>query len=232
MSTGLLHLYEPPLAVRWRRSAAANRATLSVSRLDGGVVLTTPPRVSERAARQFLNQHQGWLTQTLARLPSAIAVLPGIELPFQGQACLVAHDPTQRGVTYQPGHIIVGGPAGAAGARLAVWLREQARAQLLRRAWHHATTLGRPVSGITIRDTRSRWGSCASTGKLSFSWRLILAPPAVLDYVAAHEVAHLVEMNHGPRFWAVVERLCPGWQTQREWLKHKGASLHRYRLMC
>jgi predicted metal-dependent hydrolase len=89
--------------------------------------------------------------------------------------------------------------------------------------------LGRRFSRLSLRDTRSRWGSCSSRGGLSYSWRLILAPPDVLDYVAAHEVAHLAEMNHSPAFWALVARLCPGYQAPRGWLRREGAGLHRYR---
>ncbi|MBE0554766.1 MAG: M48 family metallopeptidase, partial [Rhodobacteraceae bacterium] len=94
---------------------------------------------------------------------------------------------------------------------------------------HYAGLLGRRVTGITLRDTRSRWGSCTAAGRLMFSWRLIMAPPAVLDYVAAHEAAHLVEMNHSPAYWAVVGRIFPGWQAQRGWLRRHGPGLHALR---
>jgi predicted metal-dependent hydrolase len=94
---------------------------------------------------------------------------------------------------------------------------------------HYAAKIGRRVTRVTLRDTRSRWGSCTAEGALMYSWRLIMAPPEVLRYVAAHEVAHLVEMNHSNRFWAVVEGLYPGWQTQRAWLRSHGGALHGLR---
>ncbi|MEM9723898.1 MAG: M48 family metallopeptidase, partial [Pseudomonadota bacterium] len=124
----------------------------------------------------------------------------------------------------------VGGPVADAGRRALLWLKEQARATLTDRAAWYADQLGAPFSKVSIRDTRSRWGSCSSAGALSFSWRLVMAPPRVLDYVAAHEVAHLREMNHSARFWAVVDGLKPDWRKDRAWLRAHGAGLHCYRL--
>ncbi|GFE63244.1 hypothetical protein KIN_03180 [Litoreibacter roseus] len=107
-------------------------------------------------------------------------------------------------------------------------LKVTARDRLASASQKHAETLGRPFHKITLRDTRSRWGSCTSQGNLMYSWRLILAPPEVLDYVAAHEVAHLAHMDHSQRFWTAVGGLCPGYQTPRAWLRRNGATLHRY----
>ncbi len=122
----------------------------------------------------------------------------------------------------------VGGGPEAVGAKVSVWLRERARERLSERTQVHCQSLGVRFTSITIRDTKSRWGSCSSTGALSYSWRLILAPDDVLDYVAAHEVAHLREMNHSSRFWALVEALKPDWRNHRRWLRDHGAELHRY----
>jgi predicted metal-dependent hydrolase len=115
------------------------------------------------------------------------------------------------------------------GPRVQAYLRAQARDRLAQACNHYATLLGRPYRRLTLRDTRSRWGSCSTQGDLMFSWRLIMAPPAVLDYVAAHEVAHLAEMNHSPAFWAVVARLCPDYAAHRHWLRDHGDTLHRVR---
>src|SRR5690606_32603283 len=108
------------------------------------------------------------------------------------------------------------------------WLKALARDRLAAAADRHAATLGRGYRSLVLRDTRSRWGSCAADGRLMFSWRLAMAPPEVLDYVAAHEVAHLAEMNHSPAFWAVVERLMPDHRAPRAWLRAEGAALHRW----
>ena len=104
-----------------------------------------------------------------------------------------------------------------------------ARERLTSAVAAYAETLGRPFGRITLRDPRSRWGSCSSKGDLMFSWRLIMAPPEVLDYVAAHEVAHLAEMNHSDRFWAVCRRLCPETDKHRRWSKQNGAELLAWR---
>ena len=121
------------------------------------------------------------------------------------------------------------GPPAQVPARLKGFLRAQARADITAAVRAHSARLGRPFARLSLRDTRSRWGSCSAEGNLMLSWRLVMAPPAVLDYVAAHEVAHLVELNHSPRFWALVERLCPDHATQRRWLAENGTALHRYR---
>jgi len=126
------------------------------------------------------------------------------------------------------GVLVIGGPGHQLDARVRAWLRETARMALYQRAHDHAAEVGRRVSGVRIGDPRSRWGSCSPGGVLSFSWRLVLAPPHVLDYVVAHEAAHLRYMSHGPRFWALVRRLDPDFESAREWLARDGAQLHRY----
>ncbi|MEL7205889.1 MAG: SprT family zinc-dependent metalloprotease, partial [Pseudomonadota bacterium] len=125
--------------------------------------------------------------------------------------------------------IEVPGSADRVGTRVATWLKLLARDRLIEASDRYAAELGRPYTRLSLRDTRSRWGSCSAQGRLMYSWRLILAPPEALDYVAAHEVAHLQEMNHSPAFWSIVADLCPDYETQRLWLRHEGTSLHRYR---
>ncbi len=116
--------------------------------------------------------------------------------------------------------------------RLRDWLVKQAHEELSKRVAVHTGNLGLQARRVTVRDQTSRWGSCSSGRVLSFSWRLILAPSFVLDYVAAHEVAHLKEMNHGPRFWSLVRKTMPRMEEARRWLKKHGAELHRYALPC
>jgi predicted metal-dependent hydrolase len=119
--------------------------------------------------------------------------------------------------------------AAAPGPRIEAFVKLLARHRLSDACDRYAAQVGRKHAGLTLRDTRSRWGSCSAAGKLMFSWRLAMAPPEVLDYVAAHEVAHLVEMNHAPAFWAVVARLMPDYQRHRNWLKQNGATLQAIR---
>ncbi|MEZ5854945.1 MAG: SprT family zinc-dependent metalloprotease [Hyphomicrobiaceae bacterium] len=124
--------------------------------------------------------------------------------------------------------LLVSGDLEHAPRRLRDWLQSEARKDLGERCDHHAEQLGLKIRRITVRDQKSRWGSCSSDGQLSFSWRLILAPPLVLDYVAAHEVAHLAEMNHGPRFWKLVKKTMPRLEEAKLWLRTKGMNLYRY----
>jgi predicted metal-dependent hydrolase len=203
--------------------------SLRVSRQDGQVVLTFPARAREREALAFLAQQTDWLRRTLARLPPPPPpVAAGSVIPVEGRPLRIVPG-TGRGVRIDGDTLAVPGDAAQVPARLAAFLRTLARQRLQAACAAHAARLGRPFRKITLRDPRSRWGSCTTAGDLMFAWRLILAPPAVLDYVAAHEVAHLAEMNHSPAFWAVVDRLCPGWQAQRAWLKAQGAALQALR---
>lgn len=221
-----LRLGNPPIEITLRRSARARRLSLRVSRLDGRVTLSLPAHLPERAAVDFLREREGWLRGALADVPSEIAVAPGIALPIEGRE--VAVSPGKgRAARLTNGTLHV--PEGRPGPAAAAFLKHLARDRLSAASDRYAGLLGREVTRLTLRDTRSRWGSCTSAGALMYSWRLAMAPPEVLDYVAAHEVAHLVHMDHSPAFWAVVDNLCPAFRTHRAWLRREGTALHRYR---
>lgn len=224
-----IHLDDPPCRVRLVHSGRARRFTLRLESCGAGAVLTMPPDVPAAESERFLVRHAGWLRAALARQPKATTVAPGIEIPIAGvPARIVSRPGMRRPPLLENGTLILQG-AGAEGPRIAAWLRMRAREALLPAARGYARRLGREVTAIAVRDTRSRWGSCSSRGTLSFSWRLAMAPPAVLDYVAAHEAAHLVEMNHSPRFWSVVESLLPDHARHRSWLRRDGRRLHAFR---
>ncbi|MFM7334675.1 MAG: M48 family metallopeptidase [Tabrizicola sp.] len=220
----------PPVEVHLRRSARARRFSLRVSRLDGKVTLSMPLRAREGEALAFLKGHEGWLRETLQAMPDAARqpVGLGAAIPVEGRDLLLAPG-TGRRIKVEDDRLLVPGDPATAGARVAAWLKVLARDRLARASTHYAGLVGRPYSSLALRDTRSRWGSCSPDGRLMYSWRLIMAPPAVLDYVAAHEVAHLVELNHSPAYWAVVGRIYPGWKAQRAWLHDHGQTLHRLR---
>lgn len=228
-----IELDDPRLTVAVRRTRAAVRLSLSVSRLDGAVRLTAPPHCTDKAARAFLDRHRDWLRDTAGSALGPIVLGPGVVAPVLGVERRIALEPSRRGARLDDvggeKRLVVGGRAGAVGARAMAFVKELARAELAERSRGYAERLGVRFSKISLRDTRSRWGSCSSTGALSYSWRLGFAPIDVLDYVAAHEVAHLLELNHSARFWAHVERLRPDWRAHRAWLREHGASLHRYR---
>ncbi|MEI4234621.1 M48 family metallopeptidase [Roseovarius sp. D22-M7] len=218
---------DPPVALTLRHSPRARRVSLRVSGLDGRVTLSVPRGMSEAEALEFARSKAGWLRAQLARQPGCEPVRPGLELPFEGRMLRIAPG-AGRAVRLGEGALHVPGPEARVAARLEGWLKARARDRLAQASDHYAARLGRRYSRITLRDTRSRWGSCSSKAALSYSWRLIMAPPEVLDYVAAHEVAHLVEMNHSPAFWAVVAQLFPAHDGPRQWLRQEGAGLHRY----
>lgn len=218
----------PPIDIALRRSARARRFSLRVSRLDGRVTLSMPLRAREADALRFAREQADWIRSALADMPSFRTIAPGDLLPVEGRN-LVLTLGTGRSVRVEGESLVVPGEATMAGARVAAFLKVLARDRLAQACDHHAARLGRPYSRLTLRDTRSRWGSCAHNGALMFSWRLVMAPPVVLDYVAAHEVAHLAEMNHSPDFWAIVEQLCPDWKRHRAWLHRNGQALHALR---
>ena len=219
----------PPLSVILRRSGRARRLSLRVSGLDGRATLTLPQRVPADEAIAFLREKESWLRGAMARAPRRQAVGPGSEIPFHGQIMRVTPGPVRR-ICADAGVLLVpSDPDGTrTGPRLEAFLKASARAALQPAVARHAGQLDRPVQAMTLRDTRSRWGSCTHDGRLMFSWRLILAPPAVLDYVAAHEVAHLVHMDHSRAFWDCVARLMPDYAMHRHWLRANGAGLHGY----
>ena len=213
----------PPIEIRLRRNARARRMTLRVSQA-AETVLTLPPSVSLGRARAFALDQEGWLRRHLAAAPGRVPVRAGLALPFRGGLLPIVAAPSGR-TAIRGGVLHVPGPEAALPRRVEAFLREAARQRCLAAAEGHAARLGRRFGRLTLRDTRGRWGSCTAAGDLMFSWRLILAPDEVLDYVAAHEVAHLAEMNHGPRFWAAVARLHPGYALPRDWLRRHGAGL-------
>jgi predicted metal-dependent hydrolase len=218
---------DPPLAIELRRSARARRLSLRVSPLDGRITLTVPPGASRAAAEGFARARAGWLRATLAGIDPPRDVVDGIALPVEGRVLTLVRAPVAR-VTAAGDSLLL--PArGRAGALAAAWLRLLARERSVAAVARHAAALGRAPGRLRLADPRGRWGSCSAQGDLMLSWRLILAPPEVLDYVAAHEVAHLAEMNHSPRFWAVVARLVPDYPARRAWLRRHGPSLHRWR---
>lgn len=220
------------VSVTVRRHARAKSYRLSIPH-SGGPVLTLPPQGRWPEAQDFLRRHVHWLAARLPRAAQPIAFAAGSVIPLRGVEHLIAASGKVRGqietVMDATGLIlVVPGDPQHQQRRLTDWLKHQANADLAARCAIHARTLGVTVKAIKLRDQASRWGSCSSTGNLNFNWRLVLAPAFVLDYVAAHEVAHLVQMNHSPAFWATVEQALPDMAQGRAWLKAHGRALMAY----
>lgn len=227
MSDHILH-GNPPIPLTLRRNARARRITLRVSGVDGKVTLTLPTRVKTAEALAFAEEKADWLRSHLENKADIIRIEHGSELPIRGVQHIVAQG-AGRKIAIENGQILVPGPADRVGTRLGASLKAMARDTLAAASDRFAQDLGRTYSRLTLRDTTSRWGSCTAQGGLMYSWRLILAPPTVLDYVAAHEVAHLAEMNHSQAFWTLVKDLYPEYEAPRQWLRTHGSGLHRYR---
>ncbi len=214
-----------PLKIR--RNKQAKRILLRFDALAGEIRLTLPLRARLQEGLAFIHQSRGWLHQQLNKIETRRPSLFDGPLTVLGKTLAVKCDEGRPRRIFEEGNcLIVGGPAEHAEARLKRWLKKAARSFMEERCIFYSDKLGVEHRKITLRDTRSRWGSCSASGNLSFSWRLVFAPEAVADYVAAHEVCHLREMNHSPAFWQLVAGLCPDHKTAKAWLRKNGSQLH------
>ena len=219
------------LPLRWESGAArrARRILLRIDRNARRAELVLPLGVSVADGRRFAETKALWLRNRLALLPESLPFAPGATVPILGRDCLLVHAPGGRaGVVRDGDRLIVSGHSDFFARRVRDWLKREARRRIAGLAHAKAGRIGCKVARVSVRDQQSRWGSCSSNGNLSFSWRLILAPEEVLDYVVAHEVAHLAEPNHSPRFWELVDRLSDHAEFSRKWLRAHGPGLHAY----
>ncbi|MCC2112386.1 MAG: M48 family metallopeptidase [Hyphomicrobiales bacterium] len=221
------------ITVALRRHHQARRLKLSHDPAQRRFVLTLPARGRLDTALAFLDAQSDWIGTCLERQIAPQPFRDGAVVPLRGVDHRIVHRPGRRGTVWRETDdalplLAVAGKAPFLARRIEDYLRREARADLAAAAARHGATLEVKPTAIRLRDQKSRWGSCSATGVLNFSWRLVLAPPDILDYVAAHEVAHLVEANHSPRFWALVDRLIDDPATARAWLKEHGRALHAY----
>lgn len=223
--------------VEVRRHPTARRLTLRVSRTQHAVILTMPRSSDLAEADRFLLRNRDWVCERLERVPEPVPLAHGSTFPLRGVPHEIAFEVAKRGsgvveIAARAGRrapvVIVRGNPEHAPRRLRDWLVAEAARDLQAAVSRYARTIGVKPLRITLRDQKTRWGSCSSSGQLSFSWRLLMAPPVVLDYVAAHEVAHLVHMNHGVRFWRLVDRIMPRAGEAKAWLRIHGMDLYRY----
>jgi hypothetical protein len=228
------------IVVALRRLPSARRFTLRVRFAARDAVLTMPRGASLREARIFAERHSAWIAGRLGRLPAVIPFEDGAVAPLRGVDHLLVHLPGARGVVWSapldqsglddgPAHALyVAGAAEHMQRRVCDFLKREARRDLEAAVASHTRLLGLPARGVGLRDPVSRWGSCSASGSLNFSWRLVMAPPFVLNYLAAHEVAHLVHLDHSPRFWALARKLCGDVDRAESWLTTQGSQLHKY----
>ncbi|MBB3174753.1 hypothetical protein FHR90_002599 [Endobacter medicaginis] len=217
-----------PVPVRWRVSRRARRLSLRIDPSGGHVVVTLPPRASRSTGRALLGRHSDWIAGRLAALPSRIDFADGVCIPLDGLTHRIRHDPLSRGgVRVDAGMLVVSGEAQFLPRRLSDFLRAEARRRLAVHVGRIGAGLERRPRRLSIKDVRSRWGSCTADGTLMLSWRLVMAPPTVQDYVVAHEMAHLSHMDHGEAFWRLVDRLTPNRLMAERWLREQGPALLR-----
>jgi predicted metal-dependent hydrolase len=221
--------------VRLRRHRQARRYTLRIDAPSREVVLTIPSRGSLREARDFAQKHAAWIAARLGRLPEPVRFTPGAVVPLRDVPHRIEHRLGARGTVWvETGAtgerlLCVAGGAPHLDRRVTDFLKREARRDFEAASRRHAQQLDVAIKRVVVRDQSTRWGSCSTTGVLSFSWRVVMAPDYVLDYLAAHEVAHLVEMNHSRRYWRLVARLVPDFERARAWLHARGTDLHRFR---
>lgn len=224
-------LGERIVPVRLRANPNARRYTLRLGRGTAEPVVTVPRGGNLGDARSFLERHKLWLLRRLEARPPPRPLADRAIIPVRGIDHTIEHRPGRRGiVSVEPGDdgpvLAVSGDVDHLPRRVTDWLKRQAKADLEIAVFRYAAMVKRKPVAIRIRDQKGRWGSCSSRGTLSFSWRLVLAPPYVLDYLAAHEVVHMREMNHGVRFWRLLREICPDTDHAEAWLKREGAGLH------
>jgi predicted metal-dependent hydrolase len=222
-----IEIGDPPIPVQIKRSARARRYSLRISNKDGAISLTVPKYAAMGDAMAFARAQEGWMRKHLAKQLKPLPLVFGGSVLFDGEYRRIEPQ-AGRAVRFEDGILYVPGKADKLPAKLRGYFKTMARERMVAASMHYADLLGKPIGRITLRDTRSRWGSCTSDGNLMYSWRLIMAPRPVQAYVAAHEVCHLVEMNHSDAYWALVAGIFPEYKARRGWLKNNGTILHRY----
>ena len=207
-----------------RRSSRARRVRVTVAG-TGEVIVTLPKKAAERRAAEAVRELRPWIDRRKAALDRAAAEVarePGT-VPYMGADLRLVPEPGRERVHRRGDALLV--PAGDATEAIERWYRRRARAEIGPRLDAATARAGTGYKSLTIRGQRTRWASCSSNGGMSFNWRLLLAPEAVLDYVIEHEVCHLEVMDHSPRFWALLESRSPGWREHAEWLRRYGSTL-------
>jgi len=224
-----LTLDDRPIHLVVRKNPRAKRIIVRLVNDGDGVSVTIPSRTAFDEGIAAAERNAEWIIRRLDAVPPRMAFADGAMIPVLGRDHAIRHRPkAPGGIRLVDREIVVGGQNVLIARRVELWLKSQAREEISARVGQKTGRLGRPAGRITLRDTRSRWGSCSAQGNLSFCWRLVMAPEAVLDYVVAHEVAHLAFPNHGQEFWRTVATLTDEVDGSRRWLRRCGRTLYRY----
>ncbi|MQA66279.1 MAG: DUF45 domain-containing protein [Alphaproteobacteria bacterium] len=225
----LINYLARDIPVRTLRNRQARHMTLRIDAKEACAVLTLPTWVSIAEGMAFARSKADWIVRHLDELAPHVPFADGQSIPFQGRRILISLFPLVGSDPVLSGDVLhVPGSAATIAATVRDWLMEESRRALSIRVAVKAAMIRRDPPPFRLTDPRARWGSCSSDARLCFSWRLIMAPIEVLDYVVAHEVAHLQALDHSPRFYAIVDRLTPHADYARDWLDTEGARLLRY----
>lgn len=230
----MLVLADRTIPLKISQHARARRLTLRIEAGGKGVKVTMPAGTPLEHAESFVERHRGWIETRLQKLPiphDEPMLKSGVKIPFLGTPHLIRYIGGRGTVKISQTDdgtpcLLIYGDERFLSRRLRDFYKKQAEELIGPLVVRLADEIGRKPRSIRYKDTVSRWGSCSADGALSFSWRIIMAPKSVVHYLVAHEVAHLIEMNHGPQFWALCERLCPDTKRSRAWLKRNGQALH------
>lgn len=216
----------PPLDYRVRRSDRARRVRVRVDPV-AGIEVVLPRRASERAAAAAVRELRPWIERRVAELERTRAVVAarGATVPYLGETLALVAEPGRTRVHRRGDALLVPDGAAARGPALERWYRRRAREEIAPRLDRETARAGTRYTSLTIRAQRTRWASCSATGAMSFNWRLLLAPAAVLDYVVCHEVCHLEVMDHSSRFWALLAARMPDYRDRAAWLRTHGPTL-------
>lgn len=214
----------PDIEYTVRRSDRARRVRVTID-AERGVLVTVPRRASKRAAEAAVGELRPWIERRLADVAAARAAVEqrGDTLPYLGETLTLLREPGRRRVHRRGNVLLV--PAGDARDAIERWYRRMAHGEIAPRLDEAVAAIGHRYTRLTIRNQRTRWGSCSTSGAMSFNWRLLLAPEEVLDYVVWHEACHLAHMDHSPRFWGLLRRHRPGYEQPRRWLRRHGHTL-------
>jgi hypothetical protein len=224
----ILKIGNPPISISVGKSRIAKNYSIRISNNNGSAKLTIPRNGTYQKALKFAKSKENWIRKKLLNQLPEITPCYGSVLLYQGKKLIIRQSEIKN-IYQDENEIFIPGPLDKISGKIKGYLKVKARDHLDFSSKKYSNLLGKSYKKITIRDTRSRWGSCTSDGNLMYSWRLIMAPPDVLNYVAAHEVAHLSHLNHSEEFWGTVEFLMPDFKKYKNWLKNNGQLLHRYR---
>ncbi len=211
------------------KNPRAKKLTLRIDSKERLPVLTIPRYCSQKKAIEFVENHRLWIKESLARLPEHKPFENGETISLFGKDVTITHAPERRlGAKIEDGRLLVSGDIEFLHRRDKDFIKKKAQSEFLRRSNKYAKKLGETINGVTIKDTKSRWGSCSSLNNLNYNWRIALAPDFVINYLMAHEVAHLRHPDHSQRFWHCVAGLCPDYTEGESWLKRHGKDLYLY----